>query len=291
MKLFLKYIFILTLSLSLLFISGCNRNSDKGGIGRVPVPSSKVSDRVSKDSVNTKEEITEEENGKAPSTTQNNGQSTQNQSPSNNSTEEKSPTTSGDNNKENTNTPPSSGQNSSGQSSSGTGSNTGTDETTTPNASPNEGASSLPSLPSNHGYEFSAEVEDKILALINAERSKAGIVSLSANSTLRSAARYKANEMLQYDYFSHNSPYSKGPSDIAKAYGHTFNTFGENLYTMSSSNQSSLRENISVENIVSAWMASEGHRSNILNSSYRETGIGVVIGSNGKCYISQMFSD
>ncbi|WP_426348461.1 CAP domain-containing protein [Alloiococcus sp. CFN-8] len=290
MKLFLKYIFILTLSLSLLFISGCNRSSDKGGVGRIPVPSSKVSDRVSKDSDTTKEEIKKEENGKTPSTTQNSGQSTQNQSPSNNSGEQKKPATIGDN-KDNTNTPPSSGQSSSGQSSSGTGSNTGTDESTTPNSSANEGAPSLPSLPSNHGYEFSAEVEEKILSLINAERSNAGVVSLSANGTLRSAARYKANEMLQYDYFSHNSPYSKGPSDIAKAYGHTFNTFGENLYTMSSSNQSSLRENISVENIVFAWMASEGHRSNILNSNYRRTGIGVVIGTNGKCYISQMFSD
>lgn len=286
MKLFLNYLFVLTISLSLLFISGCSRSPEQGGKGRVPVPTSENSDKVPNNSENTKEENTKEQGTKVPSSSQDNSQNTDNESPSNNSGAQKNPTTSSEDNKGNNNVPSSPEQGSSESKN-----DTPVEDSNTPNDNINENSGSLPSIPNNHNYEFSSEVEEKILSLINDERSNGGVVSLTANSTLRSAARYKANEMLQYDYFSHNSPYSNQPSDIAKDFGHNFKTFGENLFSMSSSNPANLRENISVENIVEQWMASEGHRSNILNSNYRKTGIGVVIGSNGKCYISQMFSD
>ncbi len=287
MKLFFNNLFVLIISLSLLFISGCSRTPEQSGEGIAPAPTSENSNIIPNNSENTKEDSTKEQGIKAPSSSQDNSQNTENESPSNNSVAQKNPTTSSGNNKGSNNPPPSS----QGQGSSGPKNDTPVEETNTPKDNINEEISTLPSIPYNHDHEFSWEVEEKILSLINAERSNGGVVSLTANSTLRTAARYKANEMLQYDYFSHNSPYSNQPSDIAKALGHSFQTFGENLFSISSSDQSALRENISAEKIVAEWMASEGHRSNILNGNYRKTGIGVVIGSNGKCYISQMFSD
>ena len=111
------------------------------------------------------------------------------------------------------------------------------------------------------------------------------------SNSLRQASRYKANQMLQYDYFSHESPYTGNPWDLAKGYGHSYLTFGENIWTMSSTNAPTLRGNISAAKIVSDWMNSQGHRENILGKGYGRIGLGVVLGSNGKCYVSQMFTD
>ena len=37
------------------------------------------------------------------------------------------------------------------------------------------------------------------------------------------------------------------------------------------------------------WMNSDGHRANILNERYVETGVGVVIGENFRLYATQNF--
>ena len=65
---------------------------------------------------------------------------------------------------------------------------------------------------------------------------------------------------------------------MIKSFKISYNTAGENI-AGNSSNSSA----------VTAWMNSTGHRSNILNSSFNQTGIGVVKGSKyGKIYV-QMF--
>lgn len=149
----------------------------------------------------------------------------------------------------------------------------------------------LPSIPSKVSFDYLAAVEDQILKLVNSEREKVGLSSLAMDDKLRQASRYKANEMLQYNYFEHYSPYTKNPWDTARGFGVTYTAFGENIWTMSSSDAANLRSHVTAEVIVNSWMNSPGHKANILNKNFRKMGIGVVIGSNGKCYASQMFSD
>jgi uncharacterized protein YkwD len=38
------------------------------------------------------------------------------------------------------------------------------------------------------------------------------------------------------------------------------------------------------------WMSSAGHRGNILSNTYREIGVGVAAGSNGRKYYCQVFA-
>ena len=65
---------------------------------------------------------------------------------------------------------------------------------------------------------------------------------------------------------------------MMKKFGISYKTAGENI--AGNSNNSSA---------VTAWMNSEGHRANILNSSFNYTGVGVINGSKyGKIYV-QMF--
>lgn len=84
--------------------------------------------------------------------------------------------------------------------------------------------------------------------------------------------------MVDNNYFSHTSPIYGSPFDMLKSYGISYKTAGENIAGNSSNSGA-----------VNAWMNSEGHRANILNSSFNYTGIGVVKSPEyGKIYV-QMF--
>ena len=111
--------------------------------------------------------------------------------------------------------------------------------------------------------------------LINEQRKKNGLSSLKIDSEVQRVARIKAQDMVDNNYFSHTSPTYGSPFDMMKKFGISYKTAGENI--AGNSNNSSA---------VTAWMNSEGHRKNILNSSFNYTGIGVVNSSKyGKIYV------
>ena len=120
--------------------------------------------------------------------------------------------------------------------------------------------------------------EKEVFDLINKQRTANGLSPLKENSELQRVARIKAQDMVNNNYFSHTSPTYGSPFDMIKSFKISYNTAGENI-AGNSSNSSA----------VTAWMNSSGHRANILNSSFNQTGIGVVKGSKyGKIYV-QMF--
>ena len=120
--------------------------------------------------------------------------------------------------------------------------------------------------------------EKEVFDLINKQRTQNGLSPLKENSELQRVARIKAQDMVNNNYFSHTSPTYGSPFDMMKSFKISYNTAGENI-AGNSSNSSA----------VTAWMNSPGHRANILNSSFNQTGIGVVKGSKyGKIYV-QMF--
>ena len=120
--------------------------------------------------------------------------------------------------------------------------------------------------------------EKEVFDLINKQRAQNGLSPLKENSELQRVARIKAQDMVNNNYFSHTSPTYGSPFDMMKSFKISYNTAGENI-AGNSSNSSA----------VTAWMNSPGHRANILNSSFNQTGIGVVTGSKyGKIYV-QMF--
>jgi len=46
----------------------------------------------------------------------------------------------------------------------------------------------------------------------------------------------------------------------------------------------------SLEMIMKAWMESEGHRTNLLNTDYIEIGVGVARDQAGRIYVTQIFA-
>lgn len=119
--------------------------------------------------------------------------------------------------------------------------------------------------------------EKSILDLVNAERSKNGLAGLTPDAKAMNSARAKAADMVNKNYFAHESPTYGSPFDMMKEFGVTYKTAGENL-AGNSDNKAA----------VNAWMNSPGHRKNILNGSFNYTGIGVVKSPKyGKIYVQQ----
>ena len=120
--------------------------------------------------------------------------------------------------------------------------------------------------------------EKEVFDLINKQRTQNGLSPLKENSELQRVAKIKSQDMVNNNYFSHTSPTYGSPFDMMKSFKISYNTAGENIAGNSSNSGA-----------VTAWMNSPGHRANILNSSFNQTGIGVVTGSKyGKIYV-QMF--
>lgn len=120
--------------------------------------------------------------------------------------------------------------------------------------------------------------EQEVFDLINAKRVANGLSLLKIDDEVQNVARIKAQDMVDSNYFSHTSPIYGSPFNMLKNFGISYKTAGENIAGNSSNSGA-----------VNAWMNSEGHRANILNSSFNYTGIGVVKSPKyGKIYV-QMF--
>lgn len=110
-----------------------------------------------------------------------------------------------------------------------------------------------------------------IMSLSNSERAAMGVSGLSYSSSLAYAAQLRAQDMIDNDYWSHTSPNGSGMGYFLGAAGYPVYAAGENLSRGYDDDSS----------VISAWMASSGHRATILNSSYNEVGVGFVSGLLG----------
>lgn len=102
-----------------------------------------------------------------------------------------------------------------------------------------------------------------IIDFTNKQRVAQGLAPLEENALLRKAAENKLEDMFKQQYFEHESPDGKMPSDLAKDVGYEYVLVGENL---------ALGNFKDDEVLVQAWMDSPGHRANILNNKYSEIG-------------------
>jgi hypothetical protein len=100
----------------------------------------------------------------------------------------------------------------------------------------------------------------------NSNRKEAGKQDLTINETLTKMAKQKLDDLFAKQYFEHESPSGVGPGELAKQVGYDYIIIGENLALGAFNGDKAL---------VDAWMASPGHRANILNSRYREIGIAI----------------
>ncbi len=106
-------------------------------------------------------------------------------------------------------------------------------------------------------------VPKEIIKFTNDERIKEGLIPFSENLLLKRAAEIKVQDMFTNNYFEHNSPQGKSPSDFINEVGYEYITVGENLAMGIFKDE---------KDLVTAWMNSPGHRANILGK-FAEIGV------------------
>ena len=126
--------------------------------------------------------------------------------------------------------------------------------------------------------EFNTAYEAEVLRLVNVERAKYGLSPLVMDKGVTAVAHLRAKEIVRS--FSHTRPDGSSCFTAAKELGVSYRSAGENIaYGYATPSQ-----------VVNGWMNSEGHRKNILSSSFGKIGIGCRK-SNGILYWSQFFTD
>jgi uncharacterized protein YkwD len=122
-----------------------------------------------------------------------------------------------------------------------------------------------------------AKARAATLCLLNEQRAAHGLARFRAHRMLQSAAQRYAGAMVQGQFFDHVSPTGstleqrirQGTRYLAGALRYEI---GENIAW----GQGALAKPSA---IVAAWMASPGHRANILRAAFREIGIGIAPGA------------
>ncbi|WP_091235115.1 CAP domain-containing protein [Fontibacillus panacisegetis] len=127
------------------------------------------------------------------------------------------------------------------------------------NAGKGETQKNTTSQDENNKSEFAKQVVD----LVNQERAKAGLQPLKSDAALTNVAMIKAKDMYNNNYFDHNSPTLGSPFDLMKSEGIQYRTAGENI----------AKGQRTPQEVMNAWMNSEGHRQNIMNANYTSIGV------------------
>ena len=154
-----------------------------------------------------------------------------------------------------------------------------------------------------------ASLERRVHDLINRERLEHKLTPLTDDERLSKIARGHSHDMSARDFFSHVNPDGLDATARGKRAGYTCrkeirsrtfreglgeNLFQDNLFSRIriSGNERSYDwkslEEIAATSI-KGWMNSPGHRRNILEKNYGQTGIGIAISDDDKVYITQVF--
>lgn len=102
----------------------------------------------------------------------------------------------------------------------------------------------------------------EVIELVNQERAKAGLSALKQDEKAMQAAQLRAKEI--HTSFSHTRPDGSSCFTALQEVGASYRAAGENIALGQKSPQE----------VVQAWMASEGHRANILSEKYSAIGVG-----------------
>jgi uncharacterized protein YkwD len=106
--------------------------------------------------------------------------------------------------------------------------------------------------------------ENEVIRLTNVERVRNGCANVTLNAKLRTAMRAHTRDMAANDYFSHDSLDGTSPWDRAKSAGYAA-PIGENI----------AQGQRTPSAVMKSWLASPGHRANILNCDAKAVGVAV----------------
>ncbi len=104
---------------------------------------------------------------------------------------------------------------------------------------------------------------------------------LAMNETLLGVARAHSQDMIDRDYFAHNTPEGVTPFQRMTSAGYNWTTAGENIALSTTTGTVTQQMTIDLHRLlfVDAGEDGRGHRVNILNGNFQEIGVGQVTGN------------
>ncbi|CAN5603104.1 hypothetical protein BH23PLA1_BH23PLA1_25470 [soil metagenome] len=126
-------------------------------------------------------------------------------------------------------------------------------------------------------------IVSEIVEATNRQRRQAGLSPLQIAPALLEAARLQAEEMARIGRLDHELPGSAWPTlqDRAQHVGYAYSILGENLAFNYQD----------AESVVNGWMASAGHRSNLLRAEFTEVGVAVATNFMNQKYYVQVLGN
>jgi uncharacterized protein YkwD len=108
-----------------------------------------------------------------------------------------------------------------------------------------------------------------VIAAMNVYRLRDGLPPLREDQRLAKAAGERLDDMTDLAYWGHESPDGRSPFVWLKPAGYDYQYAGENLASGFET----------TELLLTSWMESPGHRSNILSPLYEDCGVAVIDGA------------
>lgn len=121
----------------------------------------------------------------------------------------------------------------------------------------------------------------RVVELVNEERAAEGKPTLIEDRLLDKTAQQHSEDMVDNNFFDHTNLKGETPFDRMNNNGISYMAAAENI----------AYGQRTPEAVVESWMASDGHRSNILSDSYNKIGVGIAEDAYGILYWTQDFTD
>jgi stress response protein SCP2 len=131
----------------------------------------------------------------------------------------------------------------------------------------------------NDGASAPAVEVVEVVERTNAARARHGLPPLTVDARLAAAAHAHSADMVGRGFFAHESPDGRQVWDRAVAAGYAYRKVAENI----AAGQRTADE------VVVGWMASPGHRANILDRDLTQIGVGRAEGGSYGVYWTQVF--
>ncbi|HEY2279666.1 MAG TPA: CAP domain-containing protein [Streptosporangiaceae bacterium] len=136
---------------------------------------------------------------------------------------------------------------------------------------------------------------DQVLALINQARTQAGLPALSFSSGLDQSASQHNSTMASGCGLSHQCPGEPAIGDRETAAGVHWTAAGENIGEegpVTDTTTAIAQAAVALtQDMLNEQPPNDGHRLNILSTSYAHIGIAVLRGSDGTVWLTQDFSN
>ncbi|WP_051329156.1 CAP domain-containing protein [Geminicoccus roseus] len=132
-------------------------------------------------------------------------------------------------------------------------------------------------------------LRERALQVLNADRQEHGLPALSRSESLDAAAQAHAEDMLERDYFAHESPEGEDVRDrYLEQGGSGARLVAENISQCTGCSAPIGQERIDA--LEEGWMNSPEHRANILKRGLDQFGFGIAVSPDARLYAVQTFS-